>query len=293
MRRSTAGYVRGMATRPYLRRLGLGLATVLGIARRGFFIPYRYADTVSGCAGDEPYEAVAASFRESEEDFLDVVHAISDYAADLDRIGADPPPAPRWDQDWFPRLDGAAAYAIVRRRRPTRIVEVGAGHSTRFFARAVEDEHLKTAMATVDPAPRATVEMAGVMVRRATVQAVGLAPFTQLEPGDMLSIDSSHVLMPGTDVDFLLNVVLPRPPDGVLVHIHDVFLPDGYPPEWEWRGYNEQLAVALLLQGGRYRVLWSSHYVSTRLAAALDGTVISRLPLVPGARESSLWLRKG
>ena len=71
-----------------------------------------------------------------------------------------------------------------------------------------------------------------------------------LAPGDVLSIDSSHILMPGTDVDILLNRVLPALPAGVLVHIHDVFLPDDYPPAWSWRGYNEQLGVAALVQGG-------------------------------------------
>jgi len=65
--------------------------------------------------------------------------AIESLAAALQAIGGAPPPAPRWNQDWFPRLDAAAAYAMVRRHRPARIVEVGSGHSTRFLARAVVD----------------------------------------------------------------------------------------------------------------------------------------------------------
>ena len=64
---------------------------------------------------------------------------IEQYAAELEAIGSAPPPAPRWNQDWFPRLDAAAAYAMVRNTRPRRIVEVGSGHSTRFMARAVAD----------------------------------------------------------------------------------------------------------------------------------------------------------
>jgi hypothetical protein len=54
---------------------------------------------------------------------------------------------------------------------------------------------------------------------------------------------SAHILMPGTDVDILFNHVLPGLRRGVLVHVHDIFLPDDYPPEWEWRGYNEQLGL--------------------------------------------------
>ncbi|MFX7914564.1 class I SAM-dependent methyltransferase, partial [Acinetobacter baumannii] len=83
------------------------------------------------------------------------------------------------------------------------------------------------------------------------------AVFAALAAGDVLFIDSSHVLMPGSDVDLLFNQVLPRLKPGVLVHIHDIFLPDDYPASWGWRGYNEQQGVACLLQGG-WRLLWAS-----------------------------------
>ena len=167
------------------------------------------------------------------------------------RIGTAPAPDPHWDQAWFPRLDAAAAYALVRRFAPARIVEVGAGHSTRFFARAAADGALETRILAIDPAPRATLSALSVELRRTTVHEAGDAPFTGLGPGDIVSIDSSHILMPGSDVDVLLCRVLPRLPAGVFVHVHDIFLPDDYPPAWEWRGYSEQLGVQPLLFGGR------------------------------------------
>jgi hypothetical protein len=108
----------------------------------------------------------------------------------------------------------------------------------------------------------------------------------------MLFVDSSHILMPGTDVDVLFNRILPTLPGGVLVHIHDVFLPDAYPSDWDWRGYNEQLGVGALLQGGGYRILWASRYVATRMAEQVAAGVAGRLEIVAGAQESSLWLEK-
>ena len=84
----------------------------------------------------------------------------------------------------------------------------------------------------------------------------------------MLLIDSSHVAVPGSDVDQLLNTVLPELATGVLVHLHDIFLPDRYPADWTWRGYNEQVAVGCLLQGGGYAVRLASHYLATRHAIA-------------------------
>jgi hypothetical protein len=124
------------------------------------------------------------------------------------------------------------------------------------------------------------------------VQTAGMAHFEALQAGDILFIDSSHILMPGTDVDFLFNHVLPTLPAGVLIHIHDIFLPDDYPPDWEWRGYNEQLGIAALIQGGAYQLIWSSHYAVKRMADAVAASAAGRLQLKEGAREASLWLAK-
>jgi hypothetical protein len=90
----------------------------------------------------------------------------------------------------------------------------------------------------------------------------------------------------------VLNEILPALPAGVLVHFHDVFLPDGYPADWEWRGYNEQGAIGALLPAAGWRLLWGSHYVATRLADELAASALASLPLPPGARESSLWLER-
>lgn len=273
-----------------LRRFRLGLATLLG-RPRGFFIPYRYAAALPPAGSRSSYGAIESLFQAYEADFAALLAAIERYASDLRAIGTDPPPAPRWNQDWFPRLDAAAAYALVRERRPKRIVEIGSGHSTRFLARAAADGRLDCAITAIDPAPRASLDGLAIRRIRATLQDAGPEPFADLEPGDMLFIDSSHILMPGSDVDDLLNRVLPDLPAGALVHIHDVFLPDDYPPSWAWRGYNEQLGVAPLLTGGGFRPLFASHYVATRMAPGRSG-VLAELPLVAGAYESSLWLLK-
>jgi hypothetical protein len=275
------------------RRLAFGLSTLLGWKRRGFFIPYRYAADLPDAARRVSYAELEPVFAAAEPAFSSVLQCMDQYADALMAIGSEPPPAPRWDQDWFPRLDAAAAYVLVRERQPGNIIEVGSGHSTRFLCRAVRDGVLHTQMTAIDPAPRAAIEGLKVKLIPRTLQAAGADPFRALNPGDMLFIDSSHILMPGTDVDVLFNRILPGLPSGVLVHIHDVFLPDDYPPDWDWRGYNEQLGVATLLQGGNFMVLWSSHYAATRMAGAVTASLAGRLPLKPGAPEASLWLMKG
>jgi len=270
-----------------LRRLSYGLSTLFGLADRGYFIPARHA----GKRGRRDYPALLPLFQAAEPRFLEVLSSIDGHAAALEAL-AGPPPAPRWDQDWFPRLDGAAAYALMRAAGPARVLEIGSGHSTRFLARAAADGELASAIACIDPAPRAAIGALPVVHHKTTLAEADPAVVGSLSSGDMLFIDSSHVAMPGSDVDRLLLDLLPRLPAGVLVHVHDILLPDAYPAAWDWRGYNEQLLVGCLLQGCGYRLRFASHYVASRLESAWKDTVIARLPLPQGAMETSLWLEK-
>lgn len=268
-----------------LRSLGFGLSTVLGLAPRGFFLPYRYAAS----AAPGSYPALEPLFEAAEPRFRAVMDGIAAFAPDLGRIAAGAGPA-RFEQDWFPRLDAAAAYAILRTRRPARIVEIGSGHSTRFLAQAVRDGELATEIVCIDPAPRADLAGLGATHLPALLRDADPASLAGLSGGDALFVDSSHLAMPGTDVDRLFLDVLPRLAAGVLVHVHDVFLPDPYPPEWAWRGYNEQLLVGALLQGGGYGLAFASRYVATRRPEWLEP--VAGLPLPEGAFETSLWLEK-
>ncbi len=269
------------------RRLRFGLATLLGIKPLGFFIPYRYAGSIEPLG----YPALEPLFEAALPRFSEVLESIESHAADLQAILSGKGPA-RFDQSWFPRLDAAAAYAIVRRGRPQRIVEIGSGHSTRFMAQAVQDGELSTCITCIDPAPRATLNKLNVEHRQTLLRDADQSLFGALAPGDILFIDSSHIAMPGTDVDRLFLDVLPRLASGTLIHVHDITLPYGYPEVWAWRGYNEQLMVGALLQGKGYELVFASHYVVKRHREALSRGVLAELPLAPGAHETSLWLRK-
>jgi predicted O-methyltransferase YrrM len=274
------------------RSLRLGLLTVLGLARRGFFIPYRYADTFPEPGHVPRYLHIEEMFASAQSDFADVLSVIDGMAADLNAIDGSAPPEPRWTQDWFPTLDAAAAYAVVRQRRPGHIVEVGSGHSTRFLYRAVRDGGLETVITAIDPQPSRGVDRLDIDFRRTTLGKVDPTVFAALNAGDILFIDSSHILMPGSDVDDLLNRIMPMLPSGVLVHVHDIFLPDDYPAAWGWRGYNEQQAVASLISSGAYRPFFASHYVATRMAGQVSASAVGTLPSGPGGYPASLWLEK-
>lgn len=257
----------------------------------GYFIPYRYAASTPATGSGYPW--IEARFESSGlPKFAAILRDIERYRPALEAIGSEEPPEPRWRQGWFPGLDAAAAYVLVRERRPARILEIGSGHSTRFLARAVRDGKLATEITCVDPAPRASLAGTGVRFLEKTIQDVAPEALPELAPGDILFLDSSHLALPGSDVDVVLNQLLPLLPAGVLVHIHDILLPDPYPEVWDWRMYNEQQLVAALLSGGGFAPLFSSHYARTRLLGRPDLPDLSWIALEDGAIETSLWLEK-
>ncbi|UUX47962.1 class I SAM-dependent methyltransferase [Nisaea acidiphila] len=257
----------------------------------GYFMPYRYAAEVPNSGSR--YEWVEERFRGGAlPHMMATLTEIESYREALLAIGSSPPPEPRWAQDWFPALDAAAAYVFVRTRRPARILEIGSGHSTRFLARAVRDGGLATEITCIDPAPRADLSGTGVRFLNQTIQQTAMADLPELGPGDILFLDSSHLVLPGSDVDLVLNHLLPTLPAGLLVHIHDIVLPDPYPEAWAWRTYNEQQLVAALLSGGGFEALFSSHFARSRLLGKADCPDLGWLPLPDGALETSLWLEK-
>jgi hypothetical protein len=270
-----------------LRRLRFGLATLAGLPR-GWFIPHRYAVDV---AAPPTYRALTPVFAAATPGMLALLAEAERFMPDFARFGG-APPNPRFEQDWFPRLDAAIAYTLLRRKRPVNLVEIGSGHSTRILARAIADGRLTTRLTAIDPAPRADLAGLAIDLVRAPFQRAPRDAIERLRSGDFLIVDSSHVLMPGSDVDLLFNDVMASLPAGVLVHVHDVFLPDAYPSQWKWREYNEQNALIGLLAAGGWKLLWSSRYVATRLAAELAQSPLAGLPLPTGAFETSLWMEK-
>jgi hypothetical protein len=199
------------------RRFALGLPTILSLTPRGWFIPHRYAPLLPPPGTQPPYELIEQLFERHAgtfESVLDLVDAQGKALLGMQNL---------LDQTWFPSLDAAVAYAIVRDRKPRHLVEVGSGHSTHVLARALGG---LAEILAIDPAPRVDISgLPNVEVVSSTVQSAPLALFDRLGCGDILSIDSSHILMPGSDADLLVHRSLPRLPAGTIVPIHDIFLP--------------------------------------------------------------------
>jgi hypothetical protein len=231
----------------------------------------------------------------SREDYA----ALADTAATEEGLRSIPLDAPprrgaRWNQDMLPSIDAAMLYTIVCTMPPARFVEVGSGESTKFVRRAIEDHALSTVLISVDPKPRDAVDALCDRIVRKPVEDLDLSFFDDLVPGDVLFIDGSHRVFMNSDVTSLWLDVLPRLSPGVVVHIHDVFLPYDYPPDWIKRFYSEQyLVAASLLAGRELEILFPSYFVArdTQLMR-LFSPLWASVP-VPTIRRTgaSLWLR--
>lgn len=278
-----------MTLRSWWRRLHFGLDTVTGLGTKGFFIPYSRAKSV---VAPGRYEAAVRAFSAAEPAMEAALDALESLGADLLKIAADAAaPQPRWNQDWFCGLDAAMLYTLIRARAPQRVIEIGSGHSTRFARRAIADGGLGAEFTAIDPQPRADLSQLDIRFERCALQQADRALFDTLGAGDVLFVDSSHILMPGSDVELVLTEILPRLPAGVLVHFHDIFLPESYPASWEWRGYNEQSAVAGLMLNGGWRIVFASHYAASRFRDRLAAGPLGQLPPAAGP-VTSLWLEK-
>jgi hypothetical protein len=271
------------------------LGTATGLARRGWFIPYRFVSALPPEADRAPYPALEAVFESRARAFADFAALMGSHWPHLKAAARAPPPAPRLDQEWFPPFDALAAWTMVHETRPQKLLEVGGGHSTRIFARAAEVSGAGTSITVIDPQPRRALSLlaaAGhITLHACPVQGLTQSDLPVLEKGDILSLDGSHILMPGSDADIALNRLLPPLPPGVLVHFHDIFLPDPYPRDWKWRAYNEQQGMGPLLWGRTFEILFASHFVVSRRPELAAHAGLAALP-VSRAPASSLWLRR-
>ncbi len=202
---------------------------------------------------------------------------------------------PAWNNGWFEGLDLAALHMFVATHRPARYIEIGSGNSTKITRHAARKSDLSLHITSIDPAPRAEIDVLCDEVIRQSVETIDQTLFDDLGPGDILFVDNSHRVFTNSDAVVILLEVLPRLQPGVLIHIHDVFLPYDYPPEWSARFYSEQylLAAWLLAEGPHVRVELANMFVSRdeELAAILNPLWTGPLSDVQ-RHGGSFWLRK-
>ena len=198
----------------------------------------------------------------------------------------------------FGRVDAEILHCMVRHFAPKRFIEIGSGNSSMITAAACElnrAEGRRTVFSLVEPYPNDLFFGAVPGIARLNEKDIRECPlrmFEELEAGDMLFIDSSHVIRCGNDVEYIYFEIIPRLRPGVMIHIHDIFLPRRYPIHWlkeEFIFWNEQYLVeAMLIHNPSYKVLWAGCHVHLQHAGKLKKAFPGYDPNVncPG----SLWI---
>ena len=203
-----------------------------------------------------------------------------------------------YQNTFFPPGDAIVLYAMLRRLRPKKVIEVGSGFSSAVMLdtneKFLQDEINLT---FIDPYPNRLLQLLSDADQRRhkvvkqTVQQVPLKEFEALAAGDVLFIDSSHVVKIGSDVRHLLWEVIPRLPAGVTIHFHDILWPFEYPQEWVLAGnaWNEAYFVRTFLQ---YNSAFQIEYFNSYMAHAHEQALRERMPLCLPRSGGSLWLEK-
>jgi hypothetical protein len=195
----------------------------------------------------------------------------------------------------FDRMDALVAYCMVRHFRPRLIVEIGGGFSSLLLGQALQKNGNASNLVCIEPSPLEFLKRGFPGLHsliEKTVQTVDLDFFSQLGPDDMLFIDSSHTVKIGGDVNYLFLEVLPRLKAGVIVHIHDIFLPFDYPRDWvmnKLRFWTEQyLLQTFLTFNTDFEVLMSNSYLNHYHKHEIKAT----FPSLPWPAGGSFWMRR-
>jgi len=245
----------------------------------------------------QPCRTVEATLEMSMELLRDLLGRYGDeLARDLGTFGY-----PSTNHQ-LPIVDASVLYAFIRDTRPRQVVEIGSGSSTQVICAALQRNAVmdgQTATFTsVDPYVVPTIQ--GALDSRITfthrmepLQSIESDLWESLGPDDILFVDSSHVFKAGSDVEMQFMEIYPSLASGVLLHIHDIFLPNDYPLEWNLHRsqfWNEQQFLAVMLDNSeRFDVV-------AALAAAFDRDRSFFRDFVQGFDGSdspgSIWLRK-
>ena len=199
----------------------------------------------------------------------------------------------------YPYGDALILRAMIGRYRPARVIEVGSGFSSACMLDAAEDAGIEDfSLTCIDPYPGPVLSLLRpsdakrVRIVNKPVQEVPVDLFLGLRRGDILFIDSTHVLKTGSDVCHELFAILPRLAVGVIAHFHDCQYPFEYPDGWIFddnRSWNEIYAVrAFLMYNSHFEILfWNGFFARSRRAR-----IAATFPAFLRQPGGGLWIER-
>lgn len=174
------------------------------------------------------------------------------------------------DNGSFDSGDAEFLYQFIRHTKPRKIIEIGSGSSTKIARLALKRNESESGIACqhicVEPYEQPWLEaLEGITVVRELVENCRFDWANELESGDILFVDSSHIIRPQGDVLKEYLEIFPQLKPGVFVHIHDIFTPKDYPKSWivdNVSFWNEQyLLEALLTNSNKFEIFAALNFL--------------------------------
>jgi len=183
--------------------------------------------------GRKPHEGLNTLIdkkRETYKTLLDIALANKERFWEIKSSGKETDQTqPSWNNGFLPGLDIIGIYTLLTHYRPKKYIEVGSGNSTKVAYKAKRENQLNTQIISIDPQPRAEIDQLADEVIRKPFENIDFDVVDHLEANDILFIDNSHRILPNSDAMVFFMETLPRLKKGVIVHIHDIYLPYDYP----------------------------------------------------------------
>jgi len=218
---------------------------------------------------EKPHALIYNLFTDSIPEFFEHLNYFSKLTPWFKKIPingseSNNPTDPIWENIWFSGLDLISLYGFICKFKPKKYLEVGSGNSTKVAFQAIKDHELGTRIISIDPNPRTEINNICDEIIRQPLEKVDLKIFETLEAGDILFIDNSHRLFMNSDVQVVFMDIIPSLKKGVLIHIHDIFLPYDYPKNWINRYYSEQYVLApfILYAEEKFEILLPNYFLS-------------------------------
>jgi len=208
----------------------------------------------------------------------------------------------------FTEVDSRVVYSMIRHLKPRRYLEIGSGLSTYYAwqaARRNEAEGAPCELRAIDPYASEKVKgIPGLEILLEPVQEVNFEVFEGLDAGDVLFIDSTHVVKIDGDVPFLYLEAVPRLKPGVWVHAHDIHFPYNVPfpaeqylfrAKWPMYWTETMLLQAFLSFNRQFEIALSAPLIRYHDEAFLRANIPAYRPTVPEDYDThfgSIWLRR-
>jgi hypothetical protein len=203
-----------------------------------------------------------------------------------------------YDNIWYSYSDAIFLYCFLRQHKPKRIIEIGSGFSSAAILDTVDSMVSYSPEITfIEPYPDRLFSLLRrddkdrIKIVDKKLQEVSAQIFFKLAPGDLLFIDSSHVVKCGSDLELLLFDILPHLPGGIFIHFHDVFYPFNYPSEWLKRGiyWNEGYFLRAFLS---YNSEWCIYFFNSYAAFAFNDFIAENMPMCLKNSGGSLYIKR-